>query len=210
MELIDDNRQARKHQLSGILVRSPHVNRKAFYRAFVPELVQPGGNSIFVSGGQHVDGNAVLYVRDDASELTVNLCLVNAKPLGKPSLVPGIHGGDVVRSQCPYRLVITANMLGNADKRIPQTLCLDVFHAPLGHPHVGLDAAQRLQERLFAVLAPVPLYIGQDDHGGAPDGAIAVLDGLDAMFVWSVNNPAFGAVGRLDGVLASITYSPPH
>lgn len=131
VELVDDYRQTREDGLSSILVRAPHVDSQALNATAVLELMQPCSDQRLVSIGQHVDGNPVDYISDDAPELAINLRLINAQPFWQPRLVLGVESLDVVAGQGPDGFVIAANMLRDAQKSIAQALGLDVLDTPL-------------------------------------------------------------------------------
>ena len=202
MELVNDHRQAGEYGLSRILVRSPHINRQPLDHPRVLEVIQPGRDAGLVSVREHVYGQAVHHVRDDAAQLSINLCFINAQPFRKPRLVLDVELGNIVTSQVANGLVVATDMLCDPDEGIAQALRLDVVNTPDRHAHFVLYATQGLNERAAALTALVPLGVGKDANRAATDRAISDVDWLRAVLVKVAYVPAFGAGGWRNGVFS--------
>ena len=201
VELVNDYRKSGKHSLSGILVGSPHVDCQALDGTLVPELIQPGRDRPLIPVWQHVNGNAVFDIGDDAPQLAVNLGFINSEPLWQVGLECRIESSDVCVSNHPDGFVIASNVLGNTHEGVAQALGLDVLHAPGCHSRAGLDAAQGLQERVATVPALVALDVGQDVDWCATNWAVTVGCSLGSMAVQAVDNTALLAGFGLNGVV---------
>src|SRR6202022_1336431 len=187
-------------------LRTQHVDSQALDAAPVLELTQPGRDQRLVAVGQHVNGNPVDHVGDDAPELSVNLSLVDAQPFRQVGLFFPVQGVDVVPGQGADGLVIAANVLGDTYKRVPQALLFNVPDTALGHPHGRIDAGQRLDECAATVPALEAHGVGLDAHGAPPDGAISKRNRFWAVLIKPANHATFLAhigqhcVIRLDDV----------
>jgi len=191
VELVDNDRQARQDRLGCILVWPPHVDGQALDAAAVLELMQPCGDERLVTVGQHVNGNPVHHVGDDASEFAVNLRLVDAQPLWQPWFVFRVQAVDVAASQGADGFVITTDVLSDAREGIAQALFLDVLRTPGRHSHSRMYSSKGLDERAAAIPALEALGVGLDTHRTATDGAVSKANRLGAVLVEMTNYAAF-------------------
>ncbi len=172
MELVDDDARLGHDSLDRIAVWRPHVHLYGLNLMAPVEVAQVVDDRLLVAVGQQVEDGVAADVGDHAARFD-DVNLVDAHPGRRLEPDRPFQLAHIVAEDIAHRLLVEADVLGDAGEGATQALLADPGHQPIGHLALGVDRRQRLHERLAACLAPPALGIHVDADALAVDRQVA-------------------------------------